>query len=765
MTHDDRNKAVPGIRPYHWPAGGWGSLRATGRALNRQGILLDGGRTLGNLNQPDGFDCMSCAWPDQHPPRHFEFCENGAKAVAWEATSRRADADFFAAHNVTQLWQWPDHDLEDAGRLTTPLAYDASSDHYVPIGWDDAFARIGASLRGLDHPDQLELYTSGRASNEAAFLYQLFGRRFGTNNFPDCSNMCHEPTSAGMPKSLGVGKATVTLEDFETCDAIFCIGHNPGTNHPRMLGVLSQAARRGCSIVAFNPMRERGLERFADPQNPVEMATLSSTRLANHYYQLNIGGDVAMLKGLMKCLFAMDADNGGKTLDHAFIAQHCDGFEQLKADIEATRWDDIERVSGLARGDIEAAANVYAQADRVILCYGMGITQQRHGTANVQQIANLLLLRGNIGRPGAGMSPLRGHSNVQGDRTVGINHHPSDEFLERLGTHFHFTPPHKPGHTVLDAIPAMVRGDSKALICLGGNLAVAAPDPHTTFDAMRKLELTVHIATKLNRTHLAHARASIILPCLGRSEIDQQASGNQRITVEDSMCTVRASVGVREPASADLRSECAIVAGMAQAALPDSGINWAHLIGDYARIRDAIAAVLPDIFDKFNERLEPNGDFYLRNPAREREWRTASGKAQFLIATGLAEDENRNDPEILTLTTVRSHEQFNTTIYSNDDRYRGVFGRRDVLFMAPGDVHTRKLVPGQRVVVSAANDASRQIELIVVVRELPVGSAAMYYPESNALISLDRFDGPSKVPAFKSVPVRIKALVAAATPA
>ncbi len=755
---DESNKGVRGIKPYTWPAGGWGSLRATGRALNRQGIVLEGGRTLGSLNQPDGFDCMSCAWPDQHPPRHFEFCENGAKAVAWEATSHRADAAFFAAHSVTDLWQWADHDLEDAGRLTTPLAYDPGSDRYTPIGWDEAFARIGAILRGLEHPDRLELYTSGRASNEAAFLYQLFGRRYGTNNFPDCSNMCHEPTSAGMPKSLGVGKATVTLEDFETCDAIFCIGHNPGTNHPRMLGVLSQAARRGCNIVAFNPMRERGLERFADPQNALQMATLGSTRLANRYYQLNVGGDVAMLKGLMKSLFAMDADDGGNTLDHAFIAEHCNGFEPLKADIDATAWPDIERVSGLARSDIEAAARVYAQARNVIVCYGMGITQQRHGTASVQQIANLLLLRGNIGRAGAGMSPLRGHSNVQGDRTVGINHHPSEEFLERLGTHFHFTPPRKPGHTVLDAIPAMVRGDSKALICLGGNLAVAAPDPPTTFEAMRKLDLTVHIATKLNRTHLAHGRTSIILPCLGRTEIDRQTGGNQRVTVEDSMCTVRASTGVREPASPELRSECAIVAGIAQATLPDSGIDWAHLIGDYDRIRDAIGAVLPDVFGNFNARLNPSGDFYLRNPAREREWRTASGKAEFLVAAGLAEDEYRDDPAVLTMTTVRSHEQFNTTIYSNDDRYRGVFGRRDVLFMAPADVHARGLVPGQRVSVSAAHDPTRCIALTVVVREMPAGCAAMYYPESNALISLDRFDAPSKVPAFKSVPVRITAL-------
>ncbi len=761
---DDSNKGVRGIKPYTWPAGGWGSLRATGRALNRQGILLDGGRTLGHLNQPDGFDCMSCAWPDQHPARHFEFCENGAKAVAWEATSHRADTAFFAAHTVEALWGWPDHDLEDAGRLTTPLAYDAQTDKYAPIEWDDAFARIGKILRGFDHADRLELYTSGRASNEAAFLYQLFGRRFGTNNFPDCSNMCHEPTSAGMPKSVGVGKATVTLEDFETCDAIFCIGHNPGTNHPRMLGVLSTAARRGCSIVAFNPMRERGLERFADPQNPVEMATLGSTELANHYYQLNIGGDVAMLKGLMKSLLAMDDADGGKTLDHAFIAEHTNGFAQLKADIEASDWTDIERVSGLPRADLEAAARVYADAKSVILCYGMGITQQRHGTANVQQIANLLLMRGNIGRPGAGMSPLRGHSNVQGDRTVGINHHPSDEFLDRLGAHFHFTPPREPGHTVIDAIPAMVRGDAKALICLGGNLAVAAPDPATTFAAMRELELTVHIATKLNRTHLAHGRESIILPCLGRTEIDRQAGTPQRITVEDSMCTVRESRGSREPGSPELRSECAIIAGIANATLPDGGIDWNYLIGDYDRIRDAIAAVLPDIFAGFNERLRLTGDFYLRNPAREREWHTASGKAEFLLAAGLAEESHRSNPDILTLTTIRSHEQFNTTIYSSDDRYRGVFGRRDVLFMAPGDVHARKLVPGQRVVVSAADNAARHIELTVVVRELPTGSAAMYYPESNALISLDRFDGPSKVPAFKSVPVRITALDAAAHP-
>ncbi|MGA7296981.1 MAG: FdhF/YdeP family oxidoreductase [Rhodanobacteraceae bacterium] len=758
MSDKDRNKGIRGIRPYHWPAGGWGSLRATGRALNRQGILLDGGRTLARLNQPDGFDCMSCAWPDQHPPRHFEFCENGAKAVAWEATERRADAIFFDAHTVSELWQWSDHDLEDAGRLSQPMVYDADSDRYRPTTWGHAFARIGKILHELDHPDRLELYTSGRASNEAAFLYQLFGRRFGTNNFPDCSNMCHEPTSAGMPKSLGVGKATVTLEDFDNCDAIFCIGHNPGTNHPRMLGVLSKAARRGCRIVAFNPMRERGLERFADPQSPKEMATLTATDIANHYYQLRIGGDIAMLKGLMKTLLAMDEADGGKTLDHAFISEHANGFEALKANLDATAWDDIERVSGLSRGDIEAAAGVYAEAERVIVCYGMGITQQRHGTANVQQIANLLLLRGNIGKPGAGMSPLRGHSNVQGDRTMGINHAPPESFLQRLGAHFGFEPPRKPGHTVLDAIPAMVRGDSKALICLGGNLAVAAPDPDTSFAALRELKLTVHIATKLNRTHLAHGQQSILLPCLGRSEIDRQRSGEQSVTVEDSMCTVRASKGSREPASGELRSECAIIAGIAQATLPDSGIDWQRLIDNYDHIRDAIAAVLPELFAGFNQRLAEAPDFYLRNPARERQWHTASGKAEFLTVDGLAEDEYCHDKDVLTLTTVRSHEQFNTTIYSDDDRYRGVFGRRDVLFMAAADVHARGFTPGQRVTVSAADHPERQRELTVVVRELPRGSAAMYYPESNALISLDRFDGPSKVPAFKSVPVRLRAL-------
>lgn len=758
MSDGESNKGVKGVKPYHWPAGGWGSLRATGRALNRQGILLEGGQTLRKLNQPEGFDCMSCAWPDQHPPGKFEFCENGAKAVAWEATERRADGGFFAAHTVSELWQWSDHDLEDAGRLSQPLAYDPASDRYLPTTWGHALARIGKALHALDHPDQLELYTSGRASNEAAFLYQLFGRRFGTNNFPDCSNMCHEPTSAAMPKSLGVGKATVILEDFEQCDAIFCIGHNPGTNHPRMLGTLSQAARRGCTIVAFNPMRERGLERFANPQDAKQMATLGSTQLAGHYYQLRIGGDVAMLKGLMKALLATDTASGGKTLDHAFIAAHTQGFDALKADIEATHWADIERVSGLSRTDLEAAASIYARAERVIVCYGMGITQQVHGSANVQQIANLLLLRGNIGKPGAGMAPLRGHSNVQGDRTVGINHAPPEAFLERLGQRFGFTPPRKPGHTVLDAIPAMALGEARALICLGGNLAVAAPDPDGTFRALRGLDLTVHIATKLNRTHLAHGKASFILPCLGRSEIDRQASGPQRVTVEDSMCTVRSSGGVREPASSELRSECAIVAGLAKAALADGGgIDWDALVANYDRIRDAIAAVLPELFRDFNARLRQHGDFYLANPARERKWLTASGKAEFLTVDGLAEDHYRAQTDVLTLTTVRSHEQFNTTIYSDDDRYRGVFGRRDVLFMAPADLHARGLAPGQRVTVSSAVDPARQRELTVVVRELPTGSAAMYYPESNTLISLDRFDGPSKVPAFKSVPVRVTA--------
>src|ERR1700694_1775952 len=657
MSEDD----VAGVGEYEGAAAGWGALKAVADAVRGQKAIVKETRGLLSMNQPHGVDCPGCAWPDPNHTSSFAFCENGAKAVSWEATAKRTTPEFFAANTVSELWNWSDFDLEHEGRLTHPMAYDRTTDRYLAISWDEALKRIGAALRALPNPDMAEFYTSGRASNEAAFLYQLFAREYGTNNFPDCSNMCHEATSVGLPQSIGVGKGTVTLEDFDHCDALFCIGHNPGTNHPRMLTTLREVSKRGVPIIVFNPLRERGLERFTSPQHPVEMLTLSSTPIASTYYLVKVGGDIAVLKGIMKHLVALDAkslaDGGPGVLDRDFIKNHTTGRGALLADLDATSWDAIEGASGLSRSDIEFAGNIYARAERVIINYGMGITQHRHGTGNVQQIANLLMLRGNIGRRGAGISPLRGHSNVQGDRTVGITEIPNDELLNGIARVFGFEPPRDKGHNAIEAVGATREGRPNALVCLGGNLAVAMSDPEVTFKAMRNLDLAVHIATKLNRSHLLLAKQSFILPCLGRTEIDIQATGRQSVTVEDSMSMVHASRGGLKPASEHLKSEPAIIAGMALATLPNTRVEWAELVADYREIRDGIEAVFPDFAD-FNARIERPGGFRLYVAASEREWRTSTKMANFLVYPGVEEDRPVADREALTLTTIRSHDQY-----------------------------------------------------------------------------------------------------------
>jgi molybdopterin-dependent oxidoreductase alpha subunit len=757
---------VVGVGDYKGAAAGWGALKAVADALRSQMAVVKETRGLLNMNQPHGFDCPGCAWPDPKHTSSFEFCENGAKAVSWEATAKRTTPEFFAAHTVSELWNWSDFDLENEGRLTHPMAYDPTTDRYLPVSWDQALEKIGAALRELADPDMAEFYTSGRSSNEAAFLYQLFAREYGTNNFPDCSNMCHEATSVGLPESIGVGKGTVTLEDFDYCDAVFCIGHNPGTNHPRMLTTLREVAKRGVPIIVFNPLRERGLERFTSPQHPVEMLTLSSTPIASTYYLVKVGGDIAVLKGIMKTLLSLDlqslAEGGAGVLDREFIRNHTTGIDELLADLDATSWDLIEEASGLSRSDIEFVGNVYAKAKRVIINYGMGITQHRHGTGNVQQIANLLMLRGNIGREGAGISPLRGHSNVQGDRTVGITEIPNDALLKGLARVFGFEPPRNSGHNAIEAVEAIRDGRSKALVCLGGNLAVAMSDPAVTFKAMRNLDLAVHIATKLNRSHLLLAKQSFILPCLGRTEIDIQATGRQSVTVEDSMSMVHASGGGLKPASEHLRSEPAIIAGIALATLPNTRVRWSELISDYGKIRDCIEAVFPE-FKDFNARIKKPGGFRLYVAASEREWLTPTGKANFLVYPGLDEDPRVSDRDALTLTTIRSHDQYNTTIYGLNDRYRGITGRRDVVFVNERDLASRDLKHGDLVDVSVAPDAgSKQGErvmrnLTAVAYNIARGSIAAYYPEANVLVALDHYDEKCGTPSYKSTPVRLSA--------
>ena len=754
---------LPIFEPYESPAGGWGALQATAAALREQSVVLKGSKALLSMNQPDGFDCPGCAWPDPKHTSSFEFCENGAKAVAFELTSRRVTRDFFSAHTVRELEQNSDYWLEEQGRLTEPMRYDAGSDHYVPIGWEEAFALIGGELRALESPDQAEFYTSGRTSNEAAFLYQLFVRRFGTNNFPDCSNMCHEPTSVGLPESIGIGKGTVILDDFSHADAIFVIGQNPGTNSPRMMTELRNASRRGVPIVVLNPLRERALERFAAPQSPVEMATLSSTPIASEYCQVGVGGDVAALKGIMKLVLeahdtAVKAD-GEPVLDVPFIEQHTHGFSAFAEDLRCTSWEDILRISGLSYEQIQRVAAIYTKARAVIICYGMGITQHRHGSENVQQIVNLLLLRGNFGKPGAGICPVRGHSNVQGDRTVGIDEKPKPELLDRIERVFGFKPPRAHGHTVVDAIQAMIDGRAKVFIGLGGNFIAAVPDKPIAEAAMRRLRLTVAISTKLNRGHLVHGEEALILPCLARSDIDIQDSGRQSITVEDSMSMVHASAGLVHPPSKELKSEVAIVCGIAKATLRNDGIDWSGFEQDYDLIRDRIEDVFPALFGDFNRRIRQPGGFHLSTPPRDRVWNTPTGRANFLVFEGVAEDPVVDGAAVLRLATLRSHNQYNTTIYGLDDRYRGVFGGRMVVFMNEIDMKERGIAPDALVEIeSLADDRQRRVVRGFKARpyNIPQGSIGAYYPETNPLLPLAHHDRKSKTPAAKSIPVLVR---------
>jgi len=746
---------------YNGPAGGWGALRSVTNALLKQDIPVKGAKTLLSANQPGGFDCPGCAWPDRNHHSSFEFCENGAKAVAAEATSRRAGPELFAKHTVAELMRQSDFWLEDQGRLTHPMVYDAASDRYKPIGWDEAFALVARHLNALPDPNQAIFYTSGRASNEAAFLYQLFVREYGTNNFPDCSNMCHEPSGSAMKPQIGVGKGTVTLEDFELADAIFIFGQNPGTNHPRMLGELRAAHKRGARIVSFNPLRERGLERFQDPQNKMEMATLGSTPISTHYFQLRIGGDLAAVKGVMKHVLEQEDARGG-VLDHAFIAEHTTGFDALVADLRAESWPLLEAESGLSEAQMRAAGEVYIGAKNVIVCWGMGITQHRDSVATIQLLVDLLMLRGNLGRPGAGACPVRGHSNVQGDRTMGIWEKPPAELLDRLQQVFGFAPPRAHGVDTVEAIRLMQSGGGKVFFALGGNFAAATPDTFTTWDALRRCELTVHVATKLNRSHLVHGREALILPCLGRTEIDMQAGGAQGVTVEDSMSMVHLSAGINPPASEHLLSEPAIVARLAAATLGErSRTPWLWLVEDYARIRDLIAQVFDD-FEGFNARVAQPGGFRLRNTASERVWATASGKAAF-VPHAVPRDtplhrarERVRDALVFTLLTTRSHDQYNTTIYGMDDRYRGVFGQRRVVFIHPEDIRALGMQDGDWVDLKTVWDdgQERQAERFkLVAYDIPRGNLAAYYPETNPLVPLSATAIVAGTPTSKAIPV------------
>jgi molybdopterin-dependent oxidoreductase alpha subunit len=739
----------------HTTAAGIYAIYETGHYGFKQMGVKRTFHTLLKINQKDGFDCPSCAWPDPDDRRSMvEFCENGAKAVASEATTKRLTPEIFAKHSIADMLTKPDMWFEELGRITHPMIRRKGSAHYEPISWDDAFVLIGQELRALSSPDEASFYTSGRASNEAAFMYGLFARQFGTNNLPDCSNMCHESSGAGLMEVIGIGKATVKIEDFSQADAIFVIGQNPGTCHPRMLTELQKAARNGCKIVSINPLMEPGLMRFKNPQEPIHLL-FPGTEMACLFLTLRINGDVALLKGIMKEMLEEDRRTGGKVLAHDFIEHHTEGFDEFSRDIENESWDKIIASSGIPRDKIREAARIAMNSQRMICSWAMGITQHKNGVANVQSIANFALLRGQIGRHGAGLCPVRGHSNVQGDRTVGIWEKMSPEFLEALGKEFNFSPPEKDGFDTVCTIEQMHKGKVKVFVGLGGNFLAATPDTNYTSEAIQRCKLTVQVSTKLNRAHLITGEQALILPCLGRTEIDMQQSGQQFVSVEDTTGVVHLSRGVLPPASEHLKSEPAIIAGIAKATLGEkTTVDWAGLADNYDRIREHIEHVVPG-FTQYNARVRQPGGFYLPNAPREGKFKTASSKARFTVHP--IPEHNLSDRQLL-LTTVRSHDQFNTTIYSESDRYRGISKGRRVVFLNEADMKRLGLQRDQWVdLISHFEGETRRAERFKVVPyQIPLGCAAAYYPETNVLVPIRSVADKSNQPVSKSIVITIE---------
>ncbi len=764
----DRAQGIPGAEPpleEQAARVGKRSLAAAGlRSIwetTRRGVGSMGPRrtlrTLSALNQKDGFDCPSCAWPDPDGKRKAaEFCESGAKAVASEATRARATPELFARHGITEMLGKSDYWLEQQGRITHPMIRRDGADHYQPITWDDAFALIARELRALASPNEAVFYTSGRASNEAAFLYGLFARQLGTNNLPDCSNMCHESSGLGLTATIGIGKATVTIEDFEQADSIFVIGQNPGTCHPRMLTELQKAARAGCKIVSVNPLPEAGLIRFKNPQEPLAMLG-AGTPLACLFLPVRVNGDVALLKGIMKEMLAADRAASGKLFAHDFIAHHTEGYDAFVADLDAESWERIVDESGVSRELIREASAIALASERMICCWAMGITQHQNGVGNVQTIVNFALLRGQVGRRGAGLCPVRGHSNVQGDRTVGIWEKMSPAFMKALGQELDFEPPSEHGYDTVRAIQAMHEGKAKVFIALGGNFVSATPDTHYTSEAVSRCALTVQISTKVNRSHLITGRQALILPCLGRTERDLQASGEQFVSVEDTTGVVHQSRGVLEPASPELRSEPAIIAGLAVATLAGrTKVDWPSLVADYDRIREHIEHVVPG-FTQYNQRVRQPGGFYLPNGPREGKFTTPSGRARFTVH-GIPAHRARLAPGQLMLTTLRSHDQFNTTIYGEDDRYRGVYGGRRVIFLNAEDMAERGVERGAWVDLVSHFGAERRraAHFQAIPYEIPRGCAAAYYPETNVLVPVASVAEGSNQPTSKSLVITLE---------
>ncbi|WP_426240319.1 FdhF/YdeP family oxidoreductase [Pararhizobium sp. DWP1-1-3] len=782
----------PTVRTYAGPAGGWGSAKSVTEILVREHVPVRGANLLRHQNKPEGYMCVSCAWAKPAKTHPLEFCENGAKATAWEVTSRRADRAFFDAHTLTELESWRDHDLEEQGRLTHPMKWDAISDKYLPVPWEQAFAEIGHELGGLA-PEQVDLYTSGRASLETSYMFQLFARMYGSNNLPDSSNMCHESSSVALPESLGASVGTAILSDFENTDCIFYIAQNVGTSSPRMLHDLQDAVDRGAKIVTFNMLRERGLERFVNPQSPTQMLTGHETLISSDYYQVRNGGDIAALFGVCKALIEADdtlnassvsqvagdddkpadpenaamvafaasmaAADKKHILDHDFIKEHTAGFEFFAAAARGHRWEDLEGISGLTRVQMIQAAATYAKSNAVLTIYGMGLTQHLMGVQNVHMVVNLALLRGNIGKPGANICAVRGHSNVQGQRTVGITEKPGLAPLDKLAELYGFEPPRWMGRSTVETCRAIIDGSSRGFVSLGGNFLKAIPETEAVEAAWRKLRLTVQIATKLNRSHVIHGKIAYLLPCLGRIEIDQQATGPQAVSMESSIAYFHGSRGKTKPASPDLLSEPAIVAGIAKATLGTTRVPWEQWVGDYGTVRDAIEATYPETFKDFNKRLFQPGGFPRPLPARERRWVTTSGKANFITPGKLFPDLSTSGrTDVLHLATLRSNDQFNTTVYGYSDRFRGVEGTRKVVFMNGDDIAAMGLTNGTSVDLTTAigEETVRKVTGFRIVEyNIPRGSCGAYFPETNPLFPLEHHDAQSKTPSYKLLPILI----------
>ena len=738
----------------HWAAGVPGVLHSMGPAIEQMGVNRTR-KTMLALNQKGGFDCPSCAWPDPDHRSAFEFCENGAKAVTWEATPVVVSSAFWAEHSIADLDQKDEYWLGMQGRLSEPVYKSAADDHYRPVSWDEAFSIIAAKLTSLDSPDEAAFYTSGRTSNEAAFAYQLFVRAYGTNNLPDCSNMCHESSGWGMGQTIGVGKATVTYDDFAKADLIIVMGQNPGTNHPRMLTALENAKGNGASIVAVNPMVEAGLQRYKNPQRPKGVVG-RGTKLTDQYLQVRLGGDMALLQAVSKRVLEAESANPGTVLDREFIDAYCEGFDDLAAHLARVDDDEVLEATGLQAHEIDELAERYIRSERVIITWAMGITQQKKGVATIKEIINLLLLRGNIGRPGAGASPIRGHSNVQGDRTMGIWEQMPPAFLDAIEQEFGFDPPRKHGIDVVQTIEGMRDGRIRFFLAVGGNLVSAISDTNAAEAAFRSTEMTVQVSTKLNRSHVVVGSEALILPTLGRTEIDIQASGEQFVSVEDTVCAVHASYGKLEPVSHHLLSEVSIISRLARATLGDRvAVDWEGFEGNYDTIREHISHVVSGCAD-YNEKVRRRDGFVLPNEPRDsRTFPTPTGKA--VLTVNDLEPVERPAGRLL-LQTLRSHDQFNTTIYGHNDRYRGIRGGRHVVFVNPGDIAELGLSDGDLVDVRAENPDGVERMLRgyrVVPYETARGCVAAYYPEANVLVALDQVAEGSNTPISKTVVVTL----------